>query len=468
MILNVLKTLLHRIKQKRHNDTMENKMKIMENRQRLDLTEWIIHFVHDRKPEDNPMGLYEAYIEAKEEFGAETQEEGTIEENDFRLCDYYDENGNAQTILDSYTENEYAIDEDAPGYTVLKKILHDGFIHSSWSIRNYKPSVFGPKSAVCFTEMPLYALIDYARVRGAKSGYVGNYGIALKRNELFEAGARPVIYGLTGEFKEVDADENGIYQGRLMDASCGIGKQEQYRYVSTMLHKNNKGVTIDWTHEREWRWALPDNRYGVPGLPFFLSDSFANFFTEVIIIVSTDEEQEDLLLHLKNLYDAGCRNTGFDYNTKMIASAKVLSLETIARTDSTNTMKIEDLPMKQLRVIPEFTTTPKLRDKINKAITEANRISVKSVEDYLHSNPDFNDQKGYWGFVHVFTNEITEVTQALQDTGFAKAYSDGDYYIDIDEYRTDNIELLLIGANAAAQYLSKELGQQFSVKYRLD
>ena len=32
----------------------KNKLPIMENRQRLDLTEWVIHFVHDRKPLDNP------------------------------------------------------------------------------------------------------------------------------------------------------------------------------------------------------------------------------------------------------------------------------------------------------------------------------------------------------------------------------------------------------------------------------
>ena len=37
-------------------------MKTMENRQRLDLTEWVIHFVHDRKPEDNLEGLYEDYL----------------------------------------------------------------------------------------------------------------------------------------------------------------------------------------------------------------------------------------------------------------------------------------------------------------------------------------------------------------------------------------------------------------------
>lgn len=257
-----------------HSKKEEQSMMIMENRQRLDLTEWIIHFVHERKPEDNFEGLYEDLNFLAEELDNHQY----LTEDDFRLCDYYDESGKEHFVNDTYIENEYGIDADASAFEVLKKILHDGFIHSSWSMRNLTPSIYGPKSAVCLTEMPLYALLEYAKVRGERSGYVGNYGLAFKRNELFNAGARPVIYGLTGTFKEAEYDEKSVCQGRLLDESCGIGKHEQYRYVSTILHKK-KGKTIDWTHEREWRWALPDDRYGVPGLPFFLAKEYANFFS---------------------------------------------------------------------------------------------------------------------------------------------------------------------------------------------
>lgn len=272
----------------------------MENRQRLDLTEWVIHFVHDRKPDDNLDGLYENYLLFSDDKDGNRIDSSKLylDEDDFRYPDFYDSEGKGHNMLDEFIENEYPIDEDASAFSVLKKILHDGFIHSSWSIRNGKPSVYGPNSAVCFTEMPLYALVDYARVRGEKSGYVGNYGIAFRRNELYAAGARPVIYGLSGEFKETDKI-NGVNQGRLLDPSCGIGVHEQYRYVSTLLPKKS-GLTIDWTHEREWRWALPNDRLGVPGIPFFLSKDYADFFTEVIIIVGTDDEQEEILLHLKN------------------------------------------------------------------------------------------------------------------------------------------------------------------------
>lgn len=445
-------------------------MKTMENRQRLDLTEWVIHFVHDRKPDDNLDGLYENYLLFSDDKDGNRIDSSKLylDEDDFRYPDFYDSEGKGHNMLDEFIENEYPIDVDASAFSVLKKILHDGFIHSSWSIRNGKPSVYGPNSAVCFTEMPLYALVDYARVRGEKSGYVGNYGIAFRRNELYAAGARPVIYGLSGEFKETDKI-NGVNQGRLLDPSCGIGVHEQYRYVSTLLPKKS-GLTIDWTHEREWRWALPNDRLGVPGIPFFLSKDYADFFTEVIIIVGTDDEQEEILLHLKNLYDSGCRNTGFDYNKEIISSAKVLSLEAIASEEDIDfhTMKIEDLPMKQLRIIPEFAVSDELLSKVKQTIAKASEISVSTVKDYLKTHPEFDEQKGWYGFVNVCTCEVSEVTQALLQIKAAKAYSDGDYLVSVNQYRTSNLELLEVGAKAVAEYLSKELGQSFYVNSRPD
>ena len=442
-------------------------MRITQNRQRLDLTEWVIHFVHDRKTDNDTVGLYEDYLLFKDELSGTQNEE--LREDYFRMPDYFDENGKRVNIFSSYEENEYEIDEEAYAIDVLKKILHDGFIHSGWSLRNMVSTVYGPYSAVCFTEMPLYALVEYAKVRGEKDGYVGNYGIAFRRNELFDAGARPVIYGLSSEYKETDVDENGVCQGRLLHPDCGIGKHEQYRYVSTSLHKKN-GRTIDWTHEREWRWPLQDSHYDVPGIPFFLSKDYADFFTDVIIIVGTDEEMEDVLLHLKTLYDAGSTDTGREYNRSIIASARVLSLETVSKLKNIDyhTMKIENLPMRQMKIMPTFKVSPELLEKVKRAVKEAGRIAVCSVDKYLKENPGFDENVGEWGWAHIITYEVSEVTQALQDAELATTYSDGIYYIKVDEYRTSNLEFLKTGAQAAADYLTNVLGQKFFVKTKLD
>lgn len=82
---------------------------------RKDLSEWVIHFVHDRQPQDNLQDLQEiAELEGYH--------------GDMRLPDYYDEKGDGHHVMTEYDENEYAIDANASAFEVLQKILHDGFI----------------------------------------------------------------------------------------------------------------------------------------------------------------------------------------------------------------------------------------------------------------------------------------------------------------------------------------------------
>ncbi len=232
----------------------------------------------------------------------------------------------------------------------------------------------------------------------------------------------------------------------------------------------SKRYFIDWSHEREWRWALPDGTLNVPGLPFFLSEEYANFFSEIIIIVGTDEEQQDALTYLRNLYDSGSTNTGIEYNIKMIAAAKVMSLETLQKLppEKLNTIRIDDLDLKQIPIMPTIEVRKETEDLVRNKIQIAGRISVVAVEGYLRDHPEFDEQKGYWGFATVCTSEQSEITQAMQNIGICHTYSDGVYRLSIVEYRTDNLELLTIGAETAAAFLEKELGQHFYVMTRLN
>lgn len=120
---------------------------------RIDLSEWVIHFVHDRKEKDDMYALREI---------------NKIEEpyETFRIPTNFDKDGNPQDLTLEYTDNEWPITTDASGFEILQKIIHDGYIRSGWSFRDNVPTVYGPYSAVCFTEMPLYGLIDYAKNRG--------------------------------------------------------------------------------------------------------------------------------------------------------------------------------------------------------------------------------------------------------------------------------------------------------------
>lgn len=424
-------------------------------RNRLDLSEWIIHFVHQRTGREDLSEL--AKLAA---------DEGVDMYN--RYPDYYDAEGNANYIFDEYVDNECKIDNNASGFEVLKKILHDGYIHSGWAMRNDKPTIYGPVSAVCFTEMPLYALVEYAKVRGEVSKYVGDYGIAFKRNELFAAGARPAIYGLSSEPKEVYSDERGIYQGRMLSEKL-LPLGEQYRYVLTNLTTNPANKNIDWMMEREWRWPLPYDRLGVPGIPFFLSTDYASFFSEIYIIVSTDEECKEITNYLKTLYDSQSTNFGLEYNIQTIASAKVVSLESISKLDIADSIKIESIPFSQIHLPEKYKVTSSETSKIIEYYNDACRIADEAIKQYLTDNPDFDENKGYCGFVNVIVDGYSKAVEVLREKGKAKSYSDGKYYLgQMSLYKSMNIEILEVGANAAANYLTDKLNEHFKVDVRFD
>ena len=208
----------------------------------------------------------------------------------------------------------------------------------------------------------------------------------------------------------------------------------------------------------------------MPGIPFFLAPQYADYFSEIILIVGKEEEKKEVLEFLKNLYDSGGTNVGFEYNTDLIASAKVISLESISQLDDVDmhTMKIEDLPSSKMDIMPTFEVTADILEKVQQAINKAGNISIDASEEFLKANPDFDEQKGYYGWAHICTSEVSVVTEALKKLKLASTYSDGVYYIRLEEYKTSNLELLEVGATAAADFLTQELGQRFYVRSKID
>lgn len=126
----------------------------MKKLERVDLSDWVIHFVHDRIPQN----FCEWYL---------MDSEGEIVNI---IPSYFDFDGKPCYISEEMIEEEYPIDEEASAINVLMKILHDSYIRSGWAFRKNRPIIYGPFSAVCFTEMPLGSLINYAHTRNE---YVG-------------------------------------------------------------------------------------------------------------------------------------------------------------------------------------------------------------------------------------------------------------------------------------------------------
>ncbi|TKT86516.1 hypothetical protein [Dyadobacter frigoris] len=229
-------------------------------------------------------------------------------------------------------------------FLILKQILTDGYLRCSWSERSGKRTIYGLRPAICFTEMPLGAIAEYVKQRDKK--YVSEYGIAFLKEELFRAGARPVIYGLTSDPKEASEGDEFFRDGfRNLSSASGIGPSEQYRYVSTNLGGNLN--PIDWTHEREWRWIdnldwLED--FLIQGLPFSIKRS-SYTFSKVIIMVKTSKEKEELTNLLKQLPDQESAAGGqLQHSQVKCEKIKILESSIWEKALSENeTVKLEDL-----------------------------------------------------------------------------------------------------------------------------
>jgi len=414
---------------------------------RHDLTNWIIHFVHRRNPETDPL-------------------EWSYDPEDFEYVPHPDGftfKGEPIFLLNKYEEDAYGLAPDDYAISVLQKILHDGYIRAGWSYRNGTPTIYGPKAAVCMTEMPLYALVEYAKVRGDEN-YTEQYGIAFLKDELFLAGARPVIYGLSDKHTEsIKGDPNFGIGLRTLSSGSGIGLKEQYRYVYTNLRAYKR---TDWTHEREWRWADLNEDFDFPGMPVFAKNEKITF-SKVIVIVKTKEEADDVIEQLKNLYHSKSTNYGREYNLKIITNTYVLALDELAKiSKDPSLVKIDDLPLHSIPKIQEIKVSKETLEKVKAAVSKASEISYDATKEYAEKYGD----TGPCGYADVVTwKSNSEITQALIDLKLASSFAEGYYYIkDLKPYPIQSIDANEIGAKAAAEYLKNELGEYFTYRSRWD
>lgn len=427
------------------------------SQKRSDLSDWIIHFVHDHKSSIMPYDWVDEYGMQIQTFPTSFHNDGTPDYNTYGAFD-----------------ESFHLSEGVPAFTVIRKILHCGYIRCGWSFRKsgdkLKPTIYGPRPAVCFTEMPLNNLIQYVAKRN-NNEFVTCYGIAFKRSELFNIGARNVIYGLSSPHKEA-ANGDPYYQKglRCLSADCGLSLQEQYRYVYTSL-SNTKPT--DWTHEREWRWADLKDEYEMPGLPFLLDD-LKGPFSNIIILVQTDDESQIILDELKAYYHAEENFCGSSYRSVLLEACKVVSFESLKKAGvELKNFNLDALPALNIsKKIKQVRPSQSTLKKIELAIEEASKISYaaskEAFESYFNKDTD-GHPKDVCGYANVITHDSqSEITQALIDLELVWV-SGSTYYINnLNTYPTQSITVNEIGAKAAADFLTKELGQNFYMKSHWD
>ncbi|MHB8118671.1 MAG: hypothetical protein ACYDHX_08100 [Methanothrix sp.] len=360
---------------------------------RPDMSAWVTHFIHDRNTENDPDWIYG-------------------EGEPIRLPYIYDHEKNSRFEEWYNRDEQYIIKPDAEALTVLLKIIDDGHIRSTWAFRGGRPTIYGPRAAVCFTEMPLYALLDYAKQRADKYN-VQPYGISILKQDAFRSGARPVVYGLTGNHEEMPRSlhvkKNAIKEWpRFLQQSCGIALHEQYRYVSFNL---GEGGYSDWTHEREWRWCDYEDQYSCPGMPLYLDES--PNFSNIMIFVPNGEDAQQVLDRLKVHYDSGWDGFGQQLNTQNLLNTRVIALDQVPNRPN---LRLEDVPMQYLSVMQHPNPDIKLVKKLEVTLKKVNDAAEAAAASCFKTSRKDNAGRilDVCGFAYLMISEPqSELTAAL-------------------------------------------------------
>ena len=366
---------------------------------RQDMSEWALHFIHDYNPNAEP----------------------TDEEIDF---DYYGafpyhEDKDLNDRFDAWRISDYyyPIDPDPDALQVLLKIITDGHVRLTWAFRNSRPTIYGPRSAVCFTEMPLYALLDYAKQRRNES--VTSYAVGILKRELFAAGGRAVIYGLSTKHVEQNPSPSSKARWpRKLSSACGISEAEQYRYVAMSSDPNRP---IDWSHEREWRWADHEDKCSCPGLPIWLSDEPISF-SRVLLVVPQSADVERVLDRLKELHDAGANDLDHLFSRKTLEATSVLALEEIeadiADADIRR-LRLEDVPVSCLQDFKRPKASPELIVRVRSVLAEAQRAADQAATAHFNTAPRAADgihlaDIAGWAHLYVYDAQSDLVSALLE------------------------------------------------------
>jgi len=406
---------------------------------RHDHTQWLMHFVRDRIPEQDCPG--------------QTEEEYMY-----------------------YAGGE--LEQDASAFSVLRAIIRLGGIRPGHSFRNERTTIYGGQPALCVTEMPLYSFADYARSRN-DSSKVSAYGIAVLKSEFYAAGGRPAIYGLSTDNISMVQNHSTV---RILPDPV-LPRSEQYRYVA--YNPSSKSAWIDWSHEREWRWIPRDEETDqiwvkdhhdiigpVPALPLFKGKlEHDSPISRVCVIVWTKAEAAEIQELLTALYLAESNNYGTVFDRNVIVNSKIIILsDVIAAVEGGKKLEaqtIEGLDAADLlESIVIAVEPPDAEKRAINAFKMATRAAADAQSKFREKHGRGN---GFCGFAHPTTTDVTNpMVQYLLSKKMASGPFDGRVWIDVPMEFEQSLDFAEAGCEAAAKSLAGSLGIEVYVESKYD
>lgn len=377
----------------------------MQNNFRFDLSNYLIHFFRDVDLESN------AYIHFPEFAGF----------------------------------NNIYEDTKLTALFLLRCALRHSKLIASWSYRNNKRSVYGYNPAICFTEMPLAAFIQTSFERLQRGENINQYALLLPKSNMFSLGARPVIYALTSSSISYVNTNNS--EERIIDPNQ-LPILEQYRYVT---YNPSSQYPIDWTHEREWRWACRDDltEYNKELYEDGVLEDFSKLpsldiknskITGAGVVVPKNEDIEKVLFDILTLIDKG----NVSHNTFNF----ILSTENLNFTQIINPLDLEKFINENLIDVSSFyqmnvDVQANINENINNIINNYISLISQKAENYP------NEQGKSW--VWIIDNQ-SEVARALILSKRITINIEGKYLLEIKNIENKTLrEQEAICKNIASQ-----------------
>lgn len=309
-------------------------------------------------------------------------------------------------------------DDPFSPFFLMRNALRQGRLWATWSVRSGRRTIYGPDPAVCLTEMPIAAFVEAGHARAARGEAMSPYGLVFPKAAMFGAGARSVIYGLSGDVTVSDAED-----GARLIAPAQLPSREQYRYVT---YAPTAARPIDWTHEREWRWPLRDAPAVDPDdIPPEIENLRGLDLDQPALcglgaIVKTRRQADQIVYDILTKVDRG--DIAEDHY------AFVLALDAVPANIDLRDRAALDAAIDAGRIdLSSFFTVKKARAK---ALTDRFVEIVREIEAEAPP-PEDGEHGGCWLWI---TDNGAELTRALLKEEHARVTDVGKYIVDLHEY----------------------------------
>jgi hypothetical protein len=97
------------------------------------------------------------------------------------------EDGSAPHIPEEWGEACIAEDTKLSALFLLRVVIRHGYLWATWSLRNNARTVYGPRPAICFTDMPTAAFLETSVSRKKAGQKISTFALTFPKAQMFDA-----------------------------------------------------------------------------------------------------------------------------------------------------------------------------------------------------------------------------------------------------------------------------------------